>query len=389
MKGKSSKSEQIGELVAKIKELGLSYREGADRFGIGVKAIYQYNWLKKRAAQASAVKPEATPAHSTSGASDPQLSQEVSANASSAGNSDAEKETSSGLPQEVVDLICGYRQEHPQQGFRRIEQELRRRHHVAVSRKKIRKVLKQAGLLESCDSSFDQEPFSRKGTRRFEAAYPGELYQMDVTYVYLEKLPTFYLVVVVDDHSRFCLKAELCSQQKGDTLIGVLHDACLEHGRPKKLLTDQGSGFYTWSLGQTRFQQYLDDHRIEHIVCEPHSPQTQGKVERLIQTLEQELLRKVRFSSEAQAREAIRDYVNRYNHDRCHQALDGACPADRFYGVHGEVQRMEGALVGSKIDTSKGFLAFRIHGHTLSAVCCGEGLQVYLDGNLLEGSNGS
>jgi len=283
-----------------------------------------------------------------------------------------------GLPSDVKELICSYRRAHPQEGFRRIQQELRRRYQVLVTRKKLRSVLKDAGLLESCDSSFDRKEGREKGTRRFEASYPGELYQMDVSYVYLEKQPTLYLVVVMDDHSRFCVAADLCGDQKGDTLIGVLHNACVAHGYPQKLLTDQGSGFYTWSFTQTRFQQYVEAHHIEHIVAEPHSPQTQGKVERLIQTVQKELLHRVRFSGYAEAREAITRYAQSYNYDRSHQSLGGQCPADRFYGVSGE------ELVSSRIDVRKGFLVFRIHGRTLSAVCCSDGLQVYLDGALLK-----
>ena len=103
--------------------------------------------------------------------------------------------------------------------------------------------MKEAGLLETQDSSFDKTK-PKKGTRRFEAACPGEFWQMDIAYVYIHKLPVLYLVVIVDDHSRFCVGAELCRDQKSDALISVLHSACTMHGAPKKLLTDQGSGFW-------------------------------------------------------------------------------------------------------------------------------------------------
>ena len=87
-------------------------------------------------------------------------------------------------------------------------------------------MLKDAGLLETCDSSFDLEEVPAKGTRRFEAKRPGELWQMDVTYVYIHKIPVLYLVVIIDDHSRYCVAAELSRDQRVETLIGVLHNAC-------------------------------------------------------------------------------------------------------------------------------------------------------------------
>ena len=46
---------------------------------------------------------------------------------------------------------------------------------MIVTRKQIRKELKAAGLLESCDSSFHRVKGPAKGTRRFEAAYAGEM----------------------------------------------------------------------------------------------------------------------------------------------------------------------------------------------------------------------
>ena len=44
-------------------------------------------------------------------------------------------------------------------------------------------------------------------------------------------------------------------------------------------------------------------------MAEPHSPQTQGKVERMTQTFRVELLTRVRFDGLEDARERIRTYV--------------------------------------------------------------------------------
>jgi hypothetical protein len=37
------------------------------------------------------------------------------------------------------------------------------------------------------------------------------------------------------------------------------------------------------------------------------------------------------------------------------------------------------------IDLSKGYLVYKVHDHALSVVSSREGLQVFLDGNLLKG----
>jgi len=368
MMGKRRDWEKIGEVVEKIRELQLTYKEGADRCGVKLDDVYDYNRREnKRRVEA----------------------EEQPRDKGVEGMEETVKKVGGvQLPEEVQELIRSYRREHPSHGFKRIGEELKQKYLVVVTRKQIRRVLKEAGLLEGCDSSFDKEKLPAKGMRRFEARYPGELWQMDVTYVYIRKIPVLYLVVIVDDHSRFCVAAELCRDQRTDTLIGVLHNACMTYGPPKKLLTDQGSGFYSWSREQTQFQEYLDEQKIEHIVSEPHSPQSQGKVERLIQTIRVELLRRVKFTGFAEARAQILSFVESYNYDRPHQALKGKRPADRFHGVVKEVEQVETELADRELDLCRGYVVYKVQDHRVCVASSARGLQVYLDGKLLKEADG-
>jgi transposase InsO family protein len=378
--GKRIDWEKVRELAEKIREQGLSLAEGAKEFGIPVRRFYELNWRQKQAAGGSCPEPEATVGQAENANAQPTA---IGGENDAIGN-DVERFGLSPLPEEVQRLIIQYRTENPDAGFKRIEDRLKGEHLVVVSRKQIRHVLKIHGLLEGHDSSFDRPAKAAKGSRRFEASYAGEMYQMDVTYVYLSGIPVLYLVVIVDDHSRFCVGAELFHDQKGERLIGVLHKCCIRHGKPQKLLTDQGSGFYSWSARQTLFQQYLDDQAIEHIVSEPHSPQSQGKVERLIQTIKRECLGRVRFNSYSEAVEGIADYIRGYNFGRPHQGIGGFRPADRFFGVLGERSRIEAELSGKEVDFSKGYCIFKVQDHCVSVVSSTEGIVVLLDGKLLQ-----
>jgi len=360
--------EKVGEIIDKISELGLSYKDGAKRFGVKPWVLYDYNRRKSRERRDAGC---AAAAKEGPGKTvDSQVSKRT-------------EESPVALPGDVEGLICAYRREHPAHGFKRIQDILKGKYLVVVSRKQIRKVLKQAGLLETLDSSFDREE-SAKGTRRFEATRPGEIWQMDVAYVFIRHIPVLYLAVIVDDYSRYCVAAELSRDQRVETLIGVLHGACTVHGAPQKLLTDQGSGFYSWSKEQTRFQEYLDDQKIEHIVAEPHNPQSQGKVERLIQTIREELLTKVKFTGFEDAQAQIRSFIDSYNTDRPHQGIQGSRPVDRFHGVAGEVQRAEGQLAGRGLDLSRGYVIYKVQEQRVCVVWAREGLQVYVDGKLLQ-----
>ncbi len=357
---KRKSKKEIAEIVAKIRELGLTYAEGARRFGIKPWLIYDYT----RKENGNGTVPEPSKKE----------------------GADEKKEIGDGpggLPDEVGELIRRYRRDEPSHGFKKIQDLLKEKYLIVVTRKQIRRVLKEAGLLETCDSSFDKAKDPPKGTRRFEAKRPGELWQMDVTYVYIQKIPVLYLVTILDDHSRFCVAAELCWDQCADTMIRVLHDAVSVHGKPVKLLTDQGPMFYSWSQEETRFQEYLDDQEIEHIVSEPHSPTTAGKIERFIQTIKKELLRKVKFAGFEDAKAQIRSFVERYNVDRPNQGIQGKRPADRFHEVVGEVERAESKLAGPDLDLSRSYVVMKVQEHRVCVISAAGGLQVYLDGKLL------
>lgn len=376
--GKRVNWNKVEEVSEKIKEHGLSLMEGAKEFGMPLWQLYELNRRKKRSLPENRPEPE-----TAAGETEVPGKQEVITGGDTTESCD-DPFVKSSLPEEVQRLIIDYRTKNPSFGFKRIEDMLKSDHLVVVSRKQIRHVLKVHGLLEGNDSSFDRSSEPAKGSRRFEASYAGEMYQMDVTYVYLTGIPVLYLVVIIDDYSRFCVGAELCHDQKGETLIGVLHNACIRHGIPRKLLTDQGSGFYSWSARRTLFQEYLDDHKIEHIVSDPHSPQSQGKAERIIQTIKRECLGKVRFSSYGDAIQGIADYIRGYNYGRPHQGINGFRPADRFYGVVGERSRIEAELSGKEVDFSKGYCIFKVQDHCVSVVSSAEGLVVFLDGKLLQ-----
>ncbi len=389
--GKGRNWARIAEYVSLIDDQGMSYVDGAAHFGISLSSIYKYNsQIKKKIPLESSLKE----AHS---GGDQLVSPSTSGNASTAVESADESSTlgvessvpnsvdNTNLPPGVAELILNYRQEYPDHGYKRIQDHFKNRHFVVIPRKKIRELLKAHGLTGDSDSSFDKSSLEQrvKGTRRFEASYPRELYQMDITYVYLVNQTVCYLVVIVDDNSRFCVACDLMRDYRGISMIEVLHRAIERYGKPTKLLTDQGSSFYSWSREQTLFSRYLDDMKIEHIVANPHSPQTCGKVERFNQTIQRELLNKSHLESYEGVRGLIESYMHHYNYERPHQGIGGTCPASRFQGIIGETTRIESELFGSGLDFSRGYLVFKMFEHTISIVCNGSGLQVFLDGDLL------
>ena len=107
------------------------------------------------------------------------------------------------------------------------------------------------------------------------------------------------------------------------------------YGVPEEVLSDNGRQF-TGRFGRPRpaevlFERICRRNGITQRLTRPYSPTTTGKVERLHQTLQLELLNDAGpFASIAGAQAAVDGWREEYNHRRPHQSLDMDCPAGRF-----------------------------------------------------------
>jgi len=117
----------------------------------------------------------------------------------------------------------------------------------------------------------------------------------------------------------------------------VVKGAIGQWGAPREILSDNGRQFVAWR-GKTRFQKTLKQQGIQHVRSAPHHPMTLGKIERFWQTIWREFLEEAVFASFADACQRLDHWMGYYNHQRPHQGIDGACPADRFYGMAKDIQ---------------------------------------------------
>jgi transposase InsO family protein len=232
----------------------------------------------------------------------------------------------------LEDRILAHRKDHPEHGVRRIRDDLRRDEGLAVSAEKVRTVVNDAGLGNSPPKAHRRPP----QVRRFERNLPNALWQIDIFTFQLKRMYRVYLVGIIDDNSRFLVGWGLFRQQGADAVLEVLKGAIGQWGAPREILSDNGRQFVAWR-GETRFQRVLKQQGIAHVRSAPHHPMTLGKIERFWQTLWREFLDEAHFASFADACQRIDHWINYYNHQRPHQGIDGAAPADRFYGLAGDV----------------------------------------------------
>ena len=213
---------------------------------------------------------------------------------------------------------------YPGFGPSQIRNQLRRQG-IPISTRTVSLLMEANGYKGPRKKQSQEEPL------RFEATRPLALAQIDILEFFINKLKV-YLIILMDDFSRFILGARLFDETSVDTVIDVVMKAIDRYGKMEELLSDRGFVFYSWR-GINRFEKYLETEGIHHTHARPHHPQTLGKVEAVNKQIQKELISRERFDSAKKGEEAILQWVDTYNYRRTHQGLGGLLvPADRFHG---------------------------------------------------------
>jgi transposase InsO family protein len=262
------------------------------------------------------------------------------------------------IPASVEQMLDEALERSPRMRTRALVGYVRRHYGVKVSRRKVACYLRERGL------SDPPVVGGERPVRRFEAPAPLDLIQVDILYAPRLGGGWFYVVNVLDDHSRMLLGSAALEEQTGQNVLWALQRVVAEWGRPARVLTDRGTQFAHWR-GRTAFRRYVEDElKAEHVLAAAKHPQTLGKLERFHRTLREEGLDPKGYPSLEQLQAGLDRYRLYYNHERSHQALDGAVPADRFYGMAQPLSQVWRNLTGWGPQQSV-FLTMNVQGRRL------------------------
>ena len=185
---------------------------------------------------------------------------------------------------------------------------------VEVSHWSVNKILNKHNLTK---------PSNRKKKRnnyvRFERDHSNTMWQIDHSD---QKIKGKWLISITDDHSRYSLGLFAVNRVTTEVVTKLLDDLIKIHGKPKQILSDNGSA-YGLKSKHSKFDRWCRRREIHHIRSSVHSPTTCGKIERLFQTIKRELP----FCKD------INEFRMRYNHFRKHKSLDYKTPAEFYFYV--------------------------------------------------------
>ncbi len=94
------------------------------------------------------------------------------------------------------------------------------------------------------------------------------------------------VVTGVDDHSRFCVMAQVVPRATGRAVCLAFAQALSRFGVPAEAITDNGKQFTGrfGKGGEVLFDKICRKNAITHRLTQPASPTTTGKIERFHRT---------------------------------------------------------------------------------------------------------
>lgn len=136
------------------------------------------------------------------------------------------------------------------------------------------------------------------------------------------------LFVAIDDASRTSY-AELLPDERRESALAFFDRAVrwfAERGIVvEAAMTDNGSVFTS-----AAFRQACQTRAVRHLRTRPYRPQTNGKAERLIQTLLREWAYRFAYSDSDERKRWLAPYIHFYNYHRAHSALHYNPPISRL-----------------------------------------------------------
>ncbi len=244
------------------------------------------------------------------------------------------------LDADEIEAIVNFQQEHPLAGYRRLTYMMIDADAVAVSPSSVYRVLRKRDLL----ARWNRSP-SKKGTGFVQPTAAHEHWHVDITHVNVCGT-FFYLCSLLDGFSRYIIHWEIREKMTERDVETIMQRAREKFPRARpRIISDNGPQFIA-----NDFKKFIRLCEMTHVRTSPYYPQSNGKIERWHQSLKTECIRPGTPLSLDDARRIVQRYVQHYNTQRLHSAIDYIAPKDKLEG------RAEAILAGreNKLAAARG-----------------------------------
>jgi putative transposase len=258
----------------------------------------------------------------------------------------ADRGRSRALPQPVVDLLVGLKEDHPQFSVPLVIRAARATGDIPealpLPPSTVHRLLARHGLMRK-----DPEAPTEADRRRFAFERAGELWMSDVMHgpsvLVGDRIKRkTYLIAFLDDATRVIPFAAFALSENTQAFLPIFKQALLRRGLPLRLYVDNGANYRSHHLALVCAKL-----GVALIHARPHQPQGKGKQERWFRTVRSQLLPTL-GPDDLRSLEALNRrlwaWVEGEYHHSPHRGLDGETPLERWASQAAEVRFPEPAL---------------------------------------------
>ena len=226
----------------------------------------------------------------------------------------------------VVERIFALKADHPFWGYRRVWATLRFTEKRVITKKRVRRLMKEHGLLVTVTANLKASRTLAKSKPR--PTQPNQWWGIDMTKVITEA-GWCYVVVVLDWHTKKIVGHYAGDQAKSRHWLLALDQAVNRQfpegvrGHDLHLMSDNGS-----QPTSIAFMKTCGQLGITQAFTRYNNPKGNADTERMMRTLKEELFWLREWSSPTQAAEALDRWVTQYNETYRHSALGYRTPVE-------------------------------------------------------------
>lgn len=264
------------------------------------------------------------------------------------------------LPTQVESLIVQLRKEHPSWGAPKIREKLRRRYTQITlpATSTVHAVLDRHGLVSRGRQR--HSAYHAEGTALSAPTAPNDLWCADYKGEFMLADRRYcYPLTLTDFASRYLLCCDALGSTRESYAFTVFERAFKDFGLPRAIRTDNGVPFASRSafFGLSKLSVWWLRLGIGLERIKPGNPQQNGRHERMHLTLKKEAT-KPAAKNLLQQQAKFDRFIDCYNHERPHQALNMQYPGELYRSSPRPYQGLSD-------------LEYPFHDRAITVTCCG------------------